>query len=154
MNENVGIECRRGRRSKGRTYQSIIDGKWYDINRPLDYNQDGKIESSVTFDLNGDTLTQLTGGPNEFARMRFDGLDSIPTESSRADLKRFYYEDQGQQAPITSIIPRASTSSSLPLSSSIRQLLHLDAHSNEDESELSFDAYEAILEPTNHSSRE
>lgn len=36
----------------------------------------------VVYDLNGDTLTVLTGSPNEFTRMRFTGLDPIVTTSS------------------------------------------------------------------------
>jgi hypothetical protein len=34
--------------------------------------------ADVAYDLNGDSLSVLSGSPNEFSRMRFDGLELVP----------------------------------------------------------------------------
>lgn len=64
LNEFIGVRCRKGRSSYGHTYQTLIDGNWVDINKQVDFNQDGAIQDGQrereSDDDNAHTMTTQT----------------------------------------------------------------------------------------------
>ena len=45
LDENLGVSCVIGAASKGHSFATNIRGRYYDINKPIDFNGDGSIEN-------------------------------------------------------------------------------------------------------------
>lgn len=44
LDEGLGVSCEVGSASKGHSFSTMIRGRYYEINKPIDFNGDGNIE--------------------------------------------------------------------------------------------------------------
>jgi len=81
LGEQTGVPCVIDEPFTSHSYSTLVSGTWHQVNTAIDFNQDGRIESDderVSCDLNGGKLEVLKGSPNEYQRMRFNGIGTPP----------------------------------------------------------------------------